>query len=90
LKLFARAAVLPNENDRMDGGPEMLKSNFLNLLGIVAALALSSLLLARTAELPPAELEPDSVIAAHTAPAAPIIIKSYPPDAVIIEALPAK
>lgn len=68
----------------------MLKSNLINLLGIVAALALSLLLLARTAELPPAELEPENVIAADTTPAAPIIIKSYPPDAVIIEALPAK
>jgi hypothetical protein len=68
----------------------MLKSNFINLLGILAALVLSSLLLARTAELPPAELEPENVVAADATPAAPIVIKSYPSDAVVIEALPAK
>lgn len=68
----------------------MQKSNFINLLGIVAALALSSLLLARTAEVPPAETRPENVITAKLVPAAPIVIKSYPPDAVVIEALPAK
>jgi hypothetical protein len=68
----------------------MLTSNVIHILGIVAALAVSSLLLGWTAAQAPVETQPANVIAADTAPAAPIIIQSYPPDAVIIEALPAK
>ena len=68
----------------------MLTSNVINILGIVAALAVSSLLLGWTAAQPPVETQPANVIAAEAAPAAPIVIKSYPPDAVIIEALPFK
>lgn len=68
----------------------MLKSNVINLLGIFAALAASSLLLARIAALPVTETEPANVVAAEAVPPPPIVIKSYPADAVVIEALPAK
>jgi hypothetical protein len=64
----------------------MLKSNFINLLGIFAALALSSLLLARTAERP--EAESAVVGAAESAVGEPVVIKSYPADSFVIEALP--
>ncbi len=87
MKLFPPTAVLPIANDEINGGPEMLKSNAINLLGIFAALALSSLFLTRAATLPRGGTQPENVIAA-SAPAKPIIIKSYPADAVIIEALP--
>jgi hypothetical protein len=90
LKLFAPAAVLPIADDGIDGGPEMLKSNLINLLGIVAALAVSSLLLGWTAAESPVGTQPANVIAAEAALAAPIVIKSYPSDTFIIEALPAK
>jgi len=87
LKLFRRRAVLPITSNEKNGGIEMLKSNAINLLGIFAALAVSSLLLGWTAAQPPVETQPANVIAAE-APATPIVIKSYPADAVIIEALP--
>ena len=64
----------------------MLKSNVINILGIVAALTVSSLLLGWTAAQSPLGTQPENVIAAEAPP--PIIIKSYPADAVIIEALP--
>ena len=66
----------------------MLKSNAINLLGIFAALAVSSLLLGWTATLPRGGTQPENVIAAEAAPTAQIVITSYPADAVIIEALP--
>jgi len=68
----------------------MLKSNVINILGIVAALAVSSLLLGWTAAQAPVENQPANVITAEAAPAAPIVIKSYPSDTFIIEALPSK
>jgi hypothetical protein len=68
----------------------MLKSNALNILATFAALALSILFLMRTAALPGGGTELANAAAARAAQATPFVIKSYPADVVIIEALPAK
>jgi hypothetical protein len=58
-------------------------------LATFAALALSIFFLTRTAAQSPTAPHPANVIGANAVPA-PLVIKSYPADAVIIEALPPK
>ncbi len=73
----------------------MYKPYVINLLGIFAALALSFLILARAAT-PTAETAAAEAGAYEATPCIPrqftdrVIIKSFPADAVIIEALPAE
>lgn len=73
----------------------MYKPYVINLLGVFAALALSFLILARaatpTAETPAAEAGPYEAtpgIARQLTDR--VIIRSFPADAIIIEALPAE
>ncbi len=73
----------------------MLKSHIIDLLGVFAALALSFLILARAAT-PTAKTAAAEAGAYEGAPVIGglltdrIIIKSFPADAVIIQALPAE
>jgi hypothetical protein len=80
---------------KIRGGNEVYKTYVINLLGIFAALALSFLILARAAT-PTAETAAAKAGAYEATPGIPrqfndrVIIKSFPADAVIIEALPAE
>ncbi len=73
----------------------MYKPYVINLLGVFAALALSFLILARAAT-PTAETAAAEAAAAEATPGIPrqltdrVIIRSFPADAVVIEALPAE
>jgi len=68
----------------------MLKSNVMDIIGIFAALALSSLFLIRGVTLSQPGALPANVVAAESAAPAPVVISSYPADVVVIEALPHK
>jgi hypothetical protein len=65
----------------------MFKSNAVNILGTLAALALSFLFLARAAA--PAETRPPASSGSAAKAADPIIVQALPPDAIIIQSLPA-
>jgi hypothetical protein len=69
------------------GGREMVKSNVINILGIFAVLALSFLFLVRAAA-PGENWRPEEAPPAGNRANA-VEIRSFPADAIIIEALPA-
>lgn len=65
----------------------MLKNNAINILGFFAVLALSLLFLARAAA--PSETQPKNPISYVAERTHTVIIEALPPDAIIIQALPA-
>jgi hypothetical protein len=68
----------------------MLRYNVIDLLATFAVLALCCLLLVRAAALAPAGKELTNEATGAAQPAGAVEIRSYPADAIIIEALPAK
>jgi hypothetical protein len=67
----------------------MFKNNVINILGTFAVLALSFLFLVRAAAPAPAEKGRAIETPPAVKPAGAVEIRSFPADAIIIEALPA-
>lgn len=68
----------------------MFRSNVINILGIFAILALSFIFLIRAGVLGPGEMQAKNVATHAARPANAVVIQAFPPDTIIIEALPVR